>query len=504
MAEKSKERISDGRWLVAATVGLALCVAGTEYERYTALWVFETRSVAELVSIVVYFAAVLAVLVRRTLKSKSRLYRCKPLLAGLAVVQTAGLAGRCMQAAGVSLGEPFSVVVSVSMHCASILFVLYAEFFLDVGVRKAVSSFAFAIAGAGVLQILVLGFDRTVSIALLFLFVPISIGLLIWSDSRYGAGAREVEREDIAAEVRDSESFARDYPFWEYCKSIALLEVLLIALHSTVMVTQDSGGASFTIQVTSGIGTLVAGAIFYALLRYLQETEFLELLRILVLPLVLVALYISALFGASGVPLYLVPLAVAYSILLLFVWTVPRNYRKGNAPFVFTCIAYFSYRAGWALGIFGIMILPNRYGELLETGIILAAFSILLVSSAIRLLKYRRNSAQRLDEAREVAELQANTDIAFSEACARVAKRFQLTSREGEVLVLLARGRNARHIAESLVISDGTARTHIMHIYQKMEISSQQVLMDIVDDELRAVMGERDGATSFPISSDRR
>ena len=75
MAEKSKERISDGRWLVAATVGLALCVAGTEYERYTALWVFETRSVAELVSIVVYFAAVLAVLVRRTHKSKRRRYR---------------------------------------------------------------------------------------------------------------------------------------------------------------------------------------------------------------------------------------------------------------------------------------------------------------------------------------------------------------------------------------------------------------------------------------------
>lgn len=486
----SKAQGSGGGWFVAATIGLALCIAGTEYERYTALWVFETRSVAELASIVLFIAAVLAVLVNRTLRRKERFYRNKPFLAVLAAVQTAGLAGRCAQAMGIAFSEPISIAVSVAMHCASILFVVYAEFFLDVGVRKAVSAFAFGIAGAGVLQILVLAFEWQVAVGALVLFVPGSVGLLMWSDAQYLDGMREVEREDIAAEVRDSEGFARDFPFWEYCISIALLEVLLIALHSTVMVTQDSGDASFVIQVTSGIGTLIAGAVFYALVRYLQETEFLELLRILVLPLVLVGLYVSALFGASGVPLYLVPLAVAYSILLLFVWTVPRNYRKGNAPFVFTCIAYFSYRAGWALGVYGIMILPDRFGDLLGTAIVLVVFSVLLISSAVRLLQFRRNSARRIDKAKEAAELQANTDIAFAEACARVSRRYQLTPREGEVLVLLARGRNARHIAEALVISDGTARTHIMHIYQKMELNSQQVLMDIVDAELREVMRE--------------
>lgn len=117
-------------------------------------------------------------------------------------------------------------------------------------------------------------------------------------------------------------------------------------------------------------------------------------------------------------------------------------------------------------------------------------FMVLLVSSAVRLLQFRRNNARRIDKAKEAAELQANTDIAFAEACVRVSRRYQLTPREGEVLVLLARGRNARHIAEALVISDGTARTHIMHIYQKMGLNSQQVLMDIVDAELRDVMGE--------------
>lgn len=362
---------------------------------------------------------------------------------------------------------------------------------MDIGERKAISVFALALAGAGLLQIAVLGFDWPLAIFFLFLFVPCPAVLLALSDNLYSSVDHDAEREDILAEVRDGERFVRSSPFWEYCISISLLEVLLIALHSTVMVTQDSGSASFVIQVTSGFGTLISGVIFYALLRYLQETEFIELLRILVLPLILIALYISALFGASGVPLYLTPLAVAYSILLLFVWTVPRNYRKVGTPFIFTCIAYFSYRVGWALGVYGIMILPQHYGNLFETSVVLIAFVVLFVLSAVRLLKFRRNDIKRLNRGGDVIELRASTDIAFSEACSQVSRNFQLTPREAEVLVLLARGRNARHIAESLVISDGTARTHIMHIYQKMRVNSQQVLMDIVDDELKLVMAER-------------
>ena len=490
--EEAKRRKSDNhRWIVISTIGLSLCIAGTEYERYTALWVFETRSAVELISIIIFFAAVIGVIIRCVQKNKGTLYRKKWLLIALSVVQTFGLAGRCVQASGGSLGEPLAVAVSVSMHSASILFIIYAEFFLDIGERKAISVFALALAGAGLLQIAVLGFDWPLAIFFLFLFVPCSAVLLALSDNLYSSVDHDAEREDILAEVRDGERFVRSSPFWEYCISISLLEVLLIALHSTVMVTQDSGSASFVIQVTSGFGTLISGVIFYALLRYLQETEFIELLRILVLPLILIALYISALFGASGVPLYLTPLAVAYSILLLFVWTVPRNYRKVGAPFIFTCIAYFSYRVGWALGVYGIMILPQHYGNLFETSVVLIAFVVLFVLSAVRLLKFRRNDIKRLNRGGDVIELRASTDIAFSEACSQVSRNFQLTPREAEVLVLLARGRNARHIAESLVISDGTARTHIMHIYQKMRVNSQQVLMDIVDDELKLVMEER-------------
>lgn len=67
--------------------------------------------------------------------------------------------------------------------------------------------------------------------------------------------------------------------------------------------------------------------------------------------------------------------------------------------------------------------------------------------------------------------------------CERVAQRYKLSAREAQVLLLLARGRNAQHIGEKLVISVNTARTHIYHIYQKMGVSTQQELITLVESE---------------------
>ena len=71
----------------------------------------------------------------------------------------------------------------------------------------------------------------------------------------------------------------------------------------------------------------------------------------------------------------------------------------------------------------------------------------------------------------------------INELCTRTADQHGLTSREREVLVYLARGRNATFIQKELCISFSTAKTHIYHIYQKLGISSQQQLIDLVESE---------------------
>lgn len=69
----------------------------------------------------------------------------------------------------------------------------------------------------------------------------------------------------------------------------------------------------------------------------------------------------------------------------------------------------------------------------------------------------------------------------FTQRCQLVADTFLLSHRELEILCLLAKGRNASYVQKELVISEGTVRTHMRNIYRKLNVHSQQELMDLVD-----------------------
>lgn len=66
--------------------------------------------------------------------------------------------------------------------------------------------------------------------------------------------------------------------------------------------------------------------------------------------------------------------------------------------------------------------------------------------------------------------------------CELVSMQYGLSPREGEVLTLLSRGRDASYVSTFFVISPHTAKTHIHNVYKKMDIHSQQTLIDIVED----------------------
>lgn len=75
----------------------------------------------------------------------------------------------------------------------------------------------------------------------------------------------------------------------------------------------------------------------------------------------------------------------------------------------------------------------------------------------------------------------ARRSAPFRAKCETVANTYLLSVRETEVLFLLAKGNNSASIQEKLYISEGTAKTHIRHIYRKLDIHSQQDLMRLVE-----------------------
>ncbi len=69
----------------------------------------------------------------------------------------------------------------------------------------------------------------------------------------------------------------------------------------------------------------------------------------------------------------------------------------------------------------------------------------------------------------------------FRKKCEAVADTFMLSRRETEVLFYLARGFKSTYIQEKLFISEGTAKTHIRHIYRKVDVHNQSDLMKLVN-----------------------
>ncbi|MEE0594854.1 MAG: helix-turn-helix transcriptional regulator, partial [Eggerthella lenta] len=72
-------------------------------------------------------------------------------------------------------------------------------------------------------------------------------------------------------------------------------------------------------------------------------------------------------------------------------------------------------------------------------------------------------------------------DDALGAGVDAVAARFELTPREREILGYLARGRSARFIAETLIISENTVWAHIKRVYAKTGVHSKQELMSVVE-----------------------
>ncbi len=86
-------------------------------------------------------------------------------------------------------------------------------------------------------------------------------------------------------------------------------------------------------------------------------------------------------------------------------------------------------------------------------------------------------SEVRLITPPEIEQIGSHIDA----ACRFLGKQHGLTPRETEILILLARGRDGKFIAEKYVLSYQTVKTHIKHLYAKLGVHSRQELINLTD-----------------------
>lgn len=146
------------------------------------------------------------------------------------------------------------------------------------------------------------------------------------------------------------------------------------------------------------------------------------------------------------------------------------------------------WMAGAYLGAFLLRIMPPIPSSVLMllAGLIgLAIIVSFLVDSDMWLGKEVKNMPAEEDPASTLVKASPATKDSSQpedsvDEIALLAQGKNLTRREQEVLALLIEGRSVPVICERLFISEGTARTHVKHIYQKLEVHNRQELLDLV------------------------
>lgn len=69
----------------------------------------------------------------------------------------------------------------------------------------------------------------------------------------------------------------------------------------------------------------------------------------------------------------------------------------------------------------------------------------------------------------------------LAQQVALVKELYRLSAREAEVMELIARGNTVARIAETLVVSENTIRTHSKRIYAKLDVHKRQELRDLIE-----------------------
>ncbi len=69
----------------------------------------------------------------------------------------------------------------------------------------------------------------------------------------------------------------------------------------------------------------------------------------------------------------------------------------------------------------------------------------------------------------------------LSKQAALVRRAYRLSARETEVMELIARGNTVARIAEQLIVSENTIRTHSKRIYTKLDIHKRQELLELIE-----------------------
>lgn len=298
-------------------------------------------------------------------------------------------------------------------------------------------------------------------------------------------GWGEGERDHCESAGIDSPPYGKPIPSVLVFVTMAVYALMFTSLQSAW--TPVVGAPEHTLVTLSltALGSLVAAV----LLVVFGKHTLCGTMDIIIVLLSLIALYFSTL-PLGAVPLYLTFANAAQKVIIYVSLLYGKNVSRPEDGPVALCLAFAGYRLGLVfypvLSSCLVTVVPNdilRFGCLaLCLGYIVVFVLYELRRSLTSLEKTAFQVGEGDGELVDVALLERYKQVAFTHYLQR---KFNLTSRELDIVPLASEGKNAATIARELVVSNATAKSHLRNIYLKMDVHSQQELSALLDEELR-------------------
>ena len=229
---------------------------------------------------------------------------------------------------------------------------------------------------------------------------------------------------------------------------------------------------------------IVSGCIMLAIFFMASRCRFANILRV-GLPIITLLYLLVQMLPTDIQPACIIVSGSASKLIQLFL-TVLIIYMAGKetgkrrwALLSFGVFASFGGRLASGLALMTIeQVVPTQH---INSVVIYTLLIVLLLTLLVSMASQSRNTDSLRPS--EITEHAGDQDVAEDTVIDSIAQQYNLTARETEVLSLLAQGRTRSVIASKLCISNGTAHAHISHIYAKMDIHSQQELLDLIENK---------------------
>ncbi|MBQ9041335.1 MAG: hypothetical protein IJ111_00805 [Eggerthellaceae bacterium] len=328
----------------------------------------------------------------------------------------------------------------------------------------------------GLLFVLVAFLPATAQPIFAIVYILLSVGLLAYVSPRIEGNADRVPLETVAET-------------WRFAKEIEPSFFMFGVVFAITVVFLFNSGSE---QVLLGLIATLVGSLAIALLsiggKQLSITIY---QRILVVITVLACILTPFLQGTGQLVCACVVMAsMSMFMAINYSYLVKKCAVAREAPLfrqapIRLFVPSLGFAAGWALAtVFTALYGPHSDAFMyMRLGVAIVLVVVVMVFIPVKehhAVDGSSPSGERVTKT--VVTVDRSESDLFEARCAAVAKLYQLSPRESEIFAYLAKGRNAAYIQEELVISPHTVKSHIYNIYRKLDIHSQQKLMDFVEE----------------------